>query len=90
MKTYKEIVDVRDGSDWKELTINVNVPSPKELQAANECLSGGYVVTVTNLGNMFAVSLFKKGELEKVYGKGYSDMSRKDAVTVAAEWIAEW
>lgn len=87
MKTYKEIVTTRIGNDFADVNVNVNVPTPKELQATTQ--GGTHYVVISNFGGVFSVALFKNGELSPVYGKSYSGLSRKDAIVNAAEWLVD-
>ena len=85
MKTYNEIITTRAGNAFVDVAVTVNVPTPKELQATTQ--GGAHYVVVSNFGEVFSVSLFKNGEVEPVYGKSYSGLSRKDAIINAAEWL---
>lgn len=85
MKTYNEIVTTRTGNGFVDVSVDVNVPTPKELQATTN--GGTHYVVISNFSGVFSVALFKNGELSPVYGKSYSGLSRKDAIVNAAEWL---
>lgn len=82
MKTYiNEVYNVETGK-WEG--VSVSIPSPSELQVSIPCRESDYFVVITNKGKEFHVALFKGSD--KV--KGY-DVSRKDAVINATEWIVD-
>lgn len=86
MKNYTEQVYTRtEHNEWMYVTVSVNVPTSKEVQA----LSKGetHYAVISNFGGMFSVALFKNGELSPVYGKSLSNLSRQDAIGNAAEWL---
>ena len=85
VKTYNEIVTTRVGNDFVDVNVDVNVPTPKELQATTT--GETHYVVISNFGGVFSVSLFKNGELSPVYGKTVSNLSRQDAIGNAAEWL---
>lgn len=87
MKTYNEIVTTRIGNDFVDVNVDVNVPTPKELQATTN--GETHYVVISNFSGEFSVALFKNGELSPVYGKVYGGLSRKDAITNAAEWLID-
>ena len=85
MKAYSEIVTIREGNDFVDVTVSVNVPTPKEMQATTK--GETHYAVISNFNNVFSVALFKNGELSPVYGKTLSNLSRKDAIGNAAEWL---
>jgi len=86
MKTYSEIVTIREGNDFVDVEVSINVPTPKEMQATTK--GETHYAVISNFGGVFSVALFKNGELSPVYGKTLSDLSRQDAIGNAAEWLA--
>jgi len=85
MKTYTEIVTIRKGADFIDVTVSINVPSPKEMQATTR--GETHYAVISNFGGAFSVALFKNGELSPVYGKSLGNLSRQDAIGNAAEWL---
>ena len=85
MKIYTEQVYTRAGCEWVYVTVSVNVPTPKEIQAMTK--GETHYVVISNFGGVFSVALFKNGDLSPVYGKTVSNLSRQDAIGNAAEWL---
>ena len=85
MKTYSEIITIRAGADFVDVTIGVNVPAPREMQATTK--GETHYAVISNFNGVFSVALFKNGELTPVYGKTLSNLSRQDAIGNAAEWL---
>ncbi len=85
MKTYAEIVTIRDGADFIDVSVSVNVPTPKEVQATTR--GDTHYIVISNFRDVFSVALFKNGELSPVYGKTLGNLSRQNAIGNAAEWL---
>lgn len=92
MKTYNVEKCFFNGSDFEDITVQVNIPSPKEMAANSECRNGSIVVVNNwshNGNESFTVSLWLKGRTNPHDWHKMSGMGRKDAIMQAATWLKE-